>query len=82
MFATPHGGLEIKALLDMVGDMSHGESSRIRFLEQLEEGSTFLSQQRERIMSLWSSTQKVDIVSFYETVKTATVSKVRMEQFG
>jgi hypothetical protein len=62
----------------MIGDVSPGESSRSDFVKQLREGSNFLDTQRDDITSLWDQTSGIEIVSFYETKKTAVVKKVRI----
>jgi hypothetical protein len=60
----------------MIDDVSHGNSSRSDFVKQLREGTNFLDTQRDDIASLWDQTSGVEIVSFYETKKTAVVKKV------
>jgi hypothetical protein len=60
----------------MVHDTASGPTSKIEFIKQLKEGSSFLDSQREDISSLWESSSDIEIATFYETKKTPTVSKV------
>jgi len=74
-FGTPHQGLEVDGLLSMIDDVSSGQSSRLDFVKQLQEGTNFLATQKEDIKSLWDQTPGIEIVSFYETKMTAVVKK-------
>lgn len=73
-FGTPHAGLEIGQLVDMVHDMSGvGEpSSRLKLLYHLTSGSEFLLGLRDELTEIWD---KLDVFSFYENKKTPTVRK-------
>jgi hypothetical protein len=73
--------MEIKELYSMVKESLTDDSSRVQLVKHLEQGSLFLETQREDITSLWNGTSpsKVDIFSFYETKKTATVKKVSIQ---
>lgn len=76
-FGTPHQGLQTEELEAMVEDMSgEAETSRSMLLKQLRENSEFLEAQRDNLTDIWDGRR---IVSFYETVKTPTVKKVRRE---
>jgi len=77
-FGTPHQGLEIGEFLSMIDDLSPGQSSRSDFIKQLQEGTNFLATQKEDIKSLWDQTPGIQIVSFYETMMTTVVKKVRI----
>ncbi|KAF8242423.1 hypothetical protein K440DRAFT_121039 [Wilcoxina mikolae CBS 423.85] len=72
-FGTPHQGLEVDDLAASIQEESRGESSRPEFLRQLRKGSNFLRTQKEDITNLWVHSHAVEIVSFYETRKTAAV---------
>jgi hypothetical protein len=52
------------------------ETSRNNLLRQLSEGSAFLETQKEELSYIWDE-WKPKIVSFYETVATPTVERVR-----
>jgi len=77
-FGTPHQGLDINDPLSMIDDVSPGKSTKPDFVKQLHEGSDFLDTQRDNITSLWDQTSGIEIVSFYETKRTAVVKKVRI----
>jgi len=81
-FGTPHQGLETKELLEMIDDVSHGQSSRAEFVKQLQEGANFLDTQRDDITSLWDQASDIEIVSFYETMTTAVVKKSPSGNWG
>ncbi|KAI5802993.1 hypothetical protein EDC01DRAFT_645472, partial [Geopyxis carbonaria] len=68
LFGTPHQGLKIEELSQMVDNDTEGQY----LLAQLKEGSEFLEQQRETLARVW---KKFDgkVVSFYETKKTAQI---------
>lgn len=73
-FGTPHAGLEIDQLVEMVNDMAEvGEpSSRLKLLYHLSRGSEFLLGLRDELTEIWD---KLNISSFYENRKTPTVQK-------
>jgi hypothetical protein len=77
-FGTPHEGMEINELKEMIRDTApDGVSSRLGFVEQLGEGSNFLSTQREDISYLLDHISGIDILSFYETEPIKALVKVR-----
>lgn len=51
-FATPHQGLDVDALLEIVQDESRGPFSKTEFIQQLRESSNFLNTQRENITNI------------------------------
>lgn len=73
-FGTPHAGLQIDQLVEMVHDMAEvGEpSSRLKLLYHLSGGSEFLLGLRDELTDIWD---KLNIYSFYENRKTPTVRK-------
>jgi len=73
-FGAPHGGLQVDDLEEMV-EIDSGSAQRRYLIMQLREGSEFLETQREDLMNVWKDF-KGKLVSFFETVKTPSVSKV------
>jgi hypothetical protein len=77
-FGTPHQGLEDESLLQMVEDVSHGDSSAWdSFTKQLDEGSNLLRTQRDDITYLLGPTSDIQVISFYETKTTPGFQRVR-----
>jgi hypothetical protein len=75
-FGTPHNGLRTYDLEEMVDAESGGyETSKHNLLKQLREGSEFLEYQKDELSYIWEK-YKPNVLSFYETVPTAAVSKV------
>jgi hypothetical protein len=58
-------------------DQSPEPTSRHDLVSQLREGSAFLENQREDLANLWTATSTVEIVSFYETMATPKLVKVK-----
>jgi hypothetical protein len=56
------------------------ETSRHNLLKQLREGSEFLEYQKDDLSYIWKK-YSPNVLSFYETVPTAAVSKVTGEEF-
>jgi len=81
-FGTPHQGMEVEELCNMVQDVSPRAISRLEILRQLEEGSIFLNTQRDDITNLWDSACGIEILSFYGTRKTMTVRKVDTGEYS
>jgi len=77
-FGIPHGGLRIYDLQEMVDAESGGyETSRINLLKLLREGAEFLEVQKEELINIREE-YKTKIISFYETISTPIVQKVRL----
>jgi hypothetical protein len=77
LFGTPHGGMEVSKLLKMIENESgRNTPNRAAFVKQLGVSSWYLAEHREDIIGLWNSTSKIEILSFYETNKTASMIKV------
>jgi len=70
LFGTPHGGMEVKELLEVTEELS-----RKNIVQLLESSSFFLEDQREEIINLWDAGSDVKIFSFYEDQLTGTVTK-------
>ncbi|KAI9771315.1 MAG: hypothetical protein M1840_002285 [Geoglossum simile] len=79
-FGTPHQGLRINELKEMIDTEAGGEESRVNLLKQLDEGSEFLETQKEDLLRVWGEFQG-KIFSFYETVKTSTVRKLESGKY-
>jgi hypothetical protein len=78
-FGTPHQGLRTHDLEAMVDAESGGYvTARHHLLRMLREGSEFLETQKSELCYMLQE-YKPNIVSFYETEKTVTVAKVRIE---
>jgi hypothetical protein len=78
-FGTPHQGLRTYDLEAMVDAESGGYvTSRHHLLKMLQEGSEFLESQKSELCYMLEE-YKPNIVSFYETEKTVTIAKVRIE---
>jgi hypothetical protein len=84
LFGTPHKGLSTDELLRMVQsdledtvepEQREYRELRLKLLKQLEEGSSFLEEQREALRPLCEELQ-LRIFSFYETEWTSTVQQV------
>jgi len=75
-FGTPHQGLNIDDLREIVTIQAEKDNYELgQLLEQLNNDSEFLINQKEACMSMWDRfTGK--IYSFYETEKTETVVNV------
>jgi hypothetical protein len=73
LFGTPHQGLDIDELQQMLGD---AHSARKELVQQLRQGSIFLQLQKEKFWMLWDSLYEARLYSFYETMKTASLEKV------
>jgi hypothetical protein len=74
-FGTPHQGMQISYLEEMVYEFGINETSRYDLLRQFREGSEFLENQKEELSYIWME-YKPKIVSFYETVPMATIARV------
>jgi hypothetical protein len=73
-FDTSHRGLRTPELEAMVTDMgSSTYSNSLALLKNLREGAEFLESQADQLSKMW---KRFKIVSYYETEKTATVTKV------
>jgi len=72
-FGTPHQGLrtdELEGVVDVDSTQRHN------LIMQLKEGSEFLETQKEHLLPIFKTLQGLKVVSFYETVKTASVGMV------
>jgi len=77
-FGIPHEGLRTYDLQEMVDAESGSyETSRINLLKLLREGAEFLEVQKEELINIWEE-YKTKIISFYETISTPIVQKVRL----
>jgi hypothetical protein len=75
-FGTPHQGLNVDDLKEMVAMQAKDNYELSQLLDQLNNDSEFLGNQKEDCISMWQQfTGK--ICSFYETKKTETVVSVR-----
>ncbi|KAF8535720.1 hypothetical protein BDD12DRAFT_891946 [Trichophaea hybrida] len=83
LFGTPHHGLRIKELREMIlseKEESVGPELRMRnisnlqILEKLEEGSYFLEEQKRDLINIWEEC-KPRIVSYYEMRWTPNCKK-------
>ncbi|KAF8243912.1 hypothetical protein K440DRAFT_560344, partial [Wilcoxina mikolae CBS 423.85] len=73
-FGVPHHGLHTTELEAMVDDMSSGQQSAAKnIIRQLGEHSEFLERQANYLVDIL---RNIEVVSFYETLKTPTVQKV------
>jgi hypothetical protein len=74
-FGTPHQGLRTEELERIIDVASH---KRGNLIIQLREGAEFLEDQKEHMVQVWSyiAQRKVNVVSFYETRETRTVTMV------
>ncbi|KAF8535735.1 hypothetical protein BDD12DRAFT_326423 [Trichophaea hybrida] len=79
LFGTPHQGLRTDELEEMVDIDSGGQRSNL--IMQLKEGSEFLENQKEDLIRIWDGFQR-NVVSFYETVKTPSVTKSESGKFA
>jgi len=75
-FGTPHQGLNIDDLREIVANQAETDNYELRqLLEQMNNHSGYLEDQREDCIPMWQQfTGK--ICSFYETERTATVVSV------
>lgn len=62
---------------DMIKEQPDSSINCEAFVRQLEAGSAYLNMYRGDITGLWNSGKEIEIVSFYETKTTSSVSKVR-----
>lgn len=77
LFGTPHLGLQIAELKAMLDPDQGPWDQKMNLLNQLTEGSEFLTNQKEEMLHLWVNIERaVTVVSFYETEKTPTIRKV------
>jgi hypothetical protein len=76
LFGVPHQGMEIDEMLSMVEKTGGKSSTRLDLVQTLSEGSNFLNTQREDIVNLWPTGSNIQIVSFYERLKSPTVKRV------
>ncbi|KAF8539938.1 hypothetical protein BDD12DRAFT_980660 [Trichophaea hybrida] len=79
LFGTPHQGLRTDELEEMVDIDSGGQRSNL--IMQLKEGSEFLENQKEDLIRIWEGFQR-NVFSFYETVKTPSVTKSESGRFA
>ncbi|KAH0608276.1 uncharacterized protein H6S33_002328 [Morchella sextelata] len=81
-FGTPHKGLKVSQLEDMIQDIEkNSDSTRLHLLSQLKESSQshWLEEQRDHLADVWAN---IGIVSFYETETTPTVAKSESGVYG
>jgi hypothetical protein len=75
-FGTPHQGLNVIDLREIVAIQAEKDDYELRqLLEQLNNDSDFLVNQKEACISMWQQFTG-RICSFYETEKTETVVSV------
>ncbi|KAA8894549.1 hypothetical protein FN846DRAFT_406174 [Sphaerosporella brunnea] len=75
-FGTPHRGLNVEDLRDMVALQAEKDEHR-QLLDQLDNDSEFLGNQKEACMAMWENFPG-RVCSFYETGKTETVVSVSL----
>ena len=72
LFGTPHAGLKVDDLRQMVDDDDHQGQY---ILGQLRENSIFLDEQKDNLSRVWEAFQG-KVVTFYETRETRQMEKV------
>ena len=72
-FGTPHQGLRVEELNSFVSNVLPNPEPQQHLLHQLRENSQFLELQKENLTDV---IENLDIVSFYETKSTPTVTRV------
>jgi len=80
-FGTPHQGLRIAELRDMVDEESDYHLKIQNLLTQLAEGSEFLENQKEALSQIWHNFSG-KVFTFYETEKTGSINKVGIRYSG
>ena len=75
-FATPHGGMQIEEIREMIKDRPGYLVSRDELVEQLGRHSEFLFDHRDELATLWENRQGLGALSFYESLPTPGLRKV------
>jgi hypothetical protein len=77
LFGTPHDGLLIEDIQQLVDrDSIYKEKTEYLFM-QLKEGSEFLENQKTELCKIWNKIPG-RVFTFYETQKTSSVIQVRL----